>query len=230
MGTDLRPHADALESILRAQGLITDADLADFHHKVTEEWLPRNGARLCARAWVDPAFKAELLRDGRAAAAALGFPMPEHHRSLVVLENTAELQNVICCTLCSCTAFTIIGMAPGWYKDLEYRARIVREARTVLRELGLDLPESIRIRVWDTTADTRYMVLPHRPPHTEGWPLEALEALITQESLIGVSRLEAPFSAPSEAGSQAGSEARSSAQSGARSAAPSETAPSTPSA
>ncbi len=135
MATDLTAHADALQAILTDKGLLQTSDLEDFRHKVIEEWLPRNGARLCARAWVDPAFKAELLKDGRAAAASMGFPMPDHHRSLVVLENTAELQNVICCTLCSCTAFTIIGMSPGWYKDLEYRARIVREARSVLRDM-----------------------------------------------------------------------------------------------
>ena len=193
MGSDLTGHADALQAVLTAKGLLQPADLEDFHHKVTEEWLPRNGARLCARAWVDPSFKAELLQDGRAAAASMGLAMPEHHRSLVVLENKADLQNVICCTLCSCTAFTIIGMAPGWYKDLEYRARVVREARTVLREMGLDLPPSIRIRVWDTTTDTRYLVLPHRPEHTQGWSLEVLEALITKESMIGVSRLEPPY-------------------------------------
>ncbi|MEY3473972.1 MAG: hypothetical protein RL087_430 [Pseudomonadota bacterium] len=195
MSTDLSAHADALQAVLSAKGLLQPADLEDFHHKVTEDWLPRNGARLCARAWVDPTFKAELLKDGRAAAANMGFPMPEHHRSLVVLENTAELQNVICCTLCSCTAFSIIGMAPGWYKDLEYRARIVREARTVLGEMGLHLPEAMRIRVWDTTTDTRYMVLPYRPPHTQGWTTEALEALITKESMIGVARLEPPYAA-----------------------------------
>lgn len=193
MSTPLSAHADGLQAVLTDKGLLQPTDLDDFHHKVTEEWLPRNGARLCARAWVDPAFKAELLRDGRAAAMSMGFSMPDHHRSLVVLENTAELHNVICCTLCSCTAFTIIGMAPCWYKDLEYRARVVREARTVLREMGLDLPSSIRIRVWDTTTDTRYMVLPHQPPHTRGWSVQALEALITKESMIGVARLETPF-------------------------------------
>lgn len=194
MSTNLSAHANGMQAVLTAKGMLQSTDLEDFHHKVTEEWLPRNGARLCARAWVDPAFKAELLRDGRAAAAGMGLAMPEHHRSLVVLENTAELQNVICCTLCSCTAFTIIGMAPGWYKDLEYRARVVREARTVLREMGLDLPSSVRIRVWDTTTDTRYMVLPYQPPHTQGWSAQALEALITKESMIGVARLEAPYS------------------------------------
>lgn len=195
MAVDLSAQADALEAVLKAKGLLQSSDLDDFRHKVTEEWLPRNGARLCARAWVDPEFKAQLLTDGRAAAASMGFPMPEHHRSLVVKENTADLQNVICCTLCSCTAFTIIGMAPGWYKDLEYRSRVVREARTVLGEMGLHLPASMRIRVWDTTTDTRYMVLPYRPPHTAGWSLEKLEALITKESLIGVARLEPPYAA-----------------------------------
>lgn len=193
MAADLSAHADALETLLKAKGLLQTSDLDDFRHKVTEEWLPRNGAKLCARAWVDPEFKAQLLADGRATAASMGFPMPEHHRSLVVLENTPDLQNVICCTLCSCTAFTIIGMAPGWYKDLEYRSRIVRQARTVLAEMGLNLPDSMRIKVWDTTTDTRYMVLPWRPPHTQGWSLEQLEALITKESMIGVARLEPPF-------------------------------------
>ena len=195
MANPLLTQADALESLLKVRGLLTDADLEDFRHKVTEEWMPRNGARLCARAWVDPAFKAQLLNDGRAAAASMGLGMPEHHRSLVVLENTADLHNVICCTLCSCTAFSIIGMAPGWYKDLEYRARIVREARTVLGEMGLQLPLSVRIRVWDTTTDTRYMVLPWRPPHTQGWTVEQLENLITKESMIGVARLEPPYAA-----------------------------------
>lgn len=193
MAVDLKVQADALESLLKGKGLLQPSDLEDFRHKVTEEWLPRNGAKLCARAWVDPAFKARLLTDGRAAAASMGFSMPEHHRSLVVKENTADLQNVICCTLCSCTAFTIIGMAPGWYKDLEYRSRIVRQARTVLAEMGLLLPESIRIKVWDTTTDTRYMVLPWQPPHTVGWTVDQLEALITKESMIGVARLEPSY-------------------------------------
>ena len=99
------------------------------------------------------------------------------------------MHNVICCTLCSCTAFTIIGLPPDWYKDLEYRARVVRESRTVLREMGLDLPPEVEIRVWDTTADTRYMVLPMQPPHTEGWSEEQLAGIVTRDSLIGVARL-----------------------------------------
>jgi nitrile hydratase len=106
-----------------------------------------------------------------------------------VLENTPSLHNVICCTLCSCTAFTVIGLPPDWYKDLEYRARIVRESRTVLREMGLDLPADMEVRVWDTTADTRYMVLPVRPAHTDGWSEAQLASIVTKDAMIGVARL-----------------------------------------
>ena len=107
--------------------------------------------------------------------------MPRHHRHLVVLENTPTVQNVICCTLCSCTAFTIVGLPPDWYKDLEYRARVVRQSRTVLKEMGLDLPPEVEIRVWDTTADTRYMVLPVRPRGTAGWAEERLAGIVTRD-------------------------------------------------
>ena len=129
-------------------------------------------------------------RNYAAHAREMGFDFPEHHRHLVVLENAPGIHNVIVCTLCSCTAYTIIGAAPGWYKDLDYRARVVRESRTVLREMGLDLPASTEIRVWDTTADTRYMVLPAQPPGTEGWPVDRLVEIVTQDSMIGASRLD----------------------------------------
>jgi nitrile hydratase len=165
------------------------AVLDELGHKALEEWTSHNGARVVARAWIDPAFKARLLASGRAAIEELGFSLPKHHRHLVVLENTATVQNVICCTQCSCTAFTLIGLPPDWYKDFEYRARVVREARTVLREMGLDLPLTVEIRVWDTTADTRYMVLPQRPPETAGWPEDKLADIVTRDSLIGVARL-----------------------------------------
>ena len=115
--------------------------------------------------------------------------MPPHHRHLVALENTPKVHNVICCTLCSCTAFTIIGLPPDWYKDLDYRARVVRQSRTVLSEMGLDLPPEMEIRVWDTTADTRYMVVPMQPPETVGWSEERLVEIVTKESMIGVARL-----------------------------------------
>jgi nitrile hydratase len=144
-----------------------------------------------ARAWIDGEFRKRLLANGRAAVADLGLAMPRHHRHLVVLENTPRVQNVICCTLCSCTAITIIGLPPDWYKDLEYRSRVVRESRTVLREMGLELPGDVEIRVWDTTADTRYRVVPQRPSGTEGWRVERLASIVTRDSLIGVARLEA---------------------------------------
>ena len=115
--------------------------------------------------------------------------MPAHHRHLVALENTDKIHNVICCTLCSCTAFSIIGLPPDWYKDLEYRARIVRESRTVLKEMGLDLPSDVEIRVWDTTADTRYMVIPQRPANTEGWSEEKLAAMVSKDAMFGVARI-----------------------------------------
>ena len=182
-------RAAAIEAALEAQGWKTGEYVAEATRKVEEDWLPANGARLVARAWTDPAFRRRLLADGRAAALELGFEFPRHHRHLVVLENTPTVHNVICCTLCSCTAFTIIGLPPDWYKDLEYRSRVVRESRTVLKEMGLVLPPEVEIRVWDTTADTRYVVLPMQPPETIGWQEERLAAIVTRDSMIGVARL-----------------------------------------
>jgi len=179
----------AIESAFEARGMDPKAVVADFSRTVEEDWLPQNGARVVAKAWTDPEFRRRLLANGRAAVAELGLTMPAHHRHLVVLENAPKVQNVICCTLCSCTAFSIIGLPPDWYKDLAYRSRVVRESRTVLREMGLELAPDVEVRVWDTTADTRYMVLPERPPHTEGWSEEALAAIVTRDSMIGVARL-----------------------------------------
>lgn len=179
----------AIEEALAARGLPVTQVVDELGHKAQEEWVPRNGARVVARAWVDPAFRARLLDNGRSAVMELGLSLPAHHRHLVVLENTPKVQNVICCTLCSCTAFTVIGLPPDWYKDFEYRSRVVREARTVLREMGLELAPDVEIRVWDTTADTRYMVLPERPAHTAGWSEEQLAAIVTRDAMIGVARL-----------------------------------------
>ena len=182
-------RADAIQAALDARGLNAAEAVEELKHLAEEQWVPRNGARVVAKAWVDRAFRERLLADGRAAVAELGLTMPKHHRHLVVLENTPKVQNVICCTQCSCTAFTIIGLPPDWYKDLEYRARVVRESRTVLKEMGLDLPPEVEIRVWDTTADTRYMVLPEQPPETIGWSEENLVDIVTRDSMIGVARL-----------------------------------------
>jgi nitrile hydratase len=184
-------RVDAIQSALDERGMKASEAVEELSHLAQEKWIPENGARVVARAWIDPEFRKRLLANGRAAVADLGLSMPKHHRHLVVLENTPKVQNVICCTLCSCTAFTIIGLPPDWYKDLEYRSRVVRESRTVLREMGLDLPVDVEIRVWDTTADTRYLVLPERPAGTEGWSEEKLASIVTRDSLIGVARLEA---------------------------------------
>lgn len=181
-------RVEALQAAMEARGVDASA-IAELDHLAREQWIPQNGARVVARAWTDPAFKARLLANGRDAVAELGIAMPKHHRHLVVLENTPAIQNVICCTLCSCTAFTVIGLPPDWYKDLEYRSRVVRESRTVLKEMGLDLPADVEIRVWDTTADTRYMVLPVQPPETIGWPEDKLAGIVTRDAMIGVARL-----------------------------------------
>jgi nitrile hydratase len=185
----LEDRVKAVQEVLDERGLNASDGARELDHLAQEEWVPRNGARVVARAWTDPAFRARLLDNGRSAVAELGIPMPKHHRHLVVLENTPTVHNVICCSLCSCTAFTVIGLPPDWYKDLEYRARVVRESRTVLAEMGLQLPAEVEIRVWDTTADTRYMVLPLQPPETEGWPEERLASIVTRDSMIGVARL-----------------------------------------
>jgi len=182
-------RVDAIAAALDARGMAASDAIAQLSHLAQEEWVPQNGARVVARAWVDPEFRKRLLANGRDAVAELGIAMPAHHRHLVVLENTPLVQNVICCTLCSCTAFTVIGLPPDWYKDLEYRSRVVRESRSVLKEMGLDLAPDVEIRVWDTTADTRYMVLPERPAATAGWSEAALAGIVTRDSMIGVAKL-----------------------------------------
>ena len=153
-----------------------------------EHWKPENGAHVVAKAWTDPAYKDRLVRDATAACAELGYQGPQGEY-IVMLENTESLHNVIVCTQCSCTAWPVLGLPPDWYKSPEYRARVAREPRPVLRELGLELPESMKIRVWDTTAETRFFVLPVRPDGTEGWNEDQLRAIVTRDSMIGVSRL-----------------------------------------
>ena len=179
----------AIEDALDARGLRPAEFINTQQEQIRDHWDPKNGAQVVAKAWTDPAFRQRLLADGRAAVMELGIPMPAHHQHLVALENTPQEHNVICCTLCSCTAFTVIGLPPDWYKDLEYRARIVRQSRTALKDMGLDLPATTEIRVWDTTTDTRYIVVPERPPQTDDWTEEQLAAIVTRDSMIGVARL-----------------------------------------
>jgi nitrile hydratase subunit alpha len=184
----MEQRVDAIAAALDERGMKATEGIEELSHLAQEQWIPQNGARVVARAWIDAAFRERLLTNGRAAVAELGLSLPKHHRHLVVLENTQTVQNVICCTLCSCTAFSIIGLPPDWYKDLEYRSRVVRESRTVLKEMGLDLPPEVEIRVWDTTADTRYMVLPEQPAYTVGWTEEKLAGVVTRDAMIGVAR------------------------------------------
>jgi nitrile hydratase len=186
----LEQRTEALETILLRKAQLP-ADFVDGHvESAGQSFVTENGARMVARAWTDPAFREKMLKDGMAAAREMGFTFPSWHQKLTVLENTKSVHNVIVCTLCSCTAYSIIGAAPGWYKEFEYRSRLVRESRTVLNEMGLELPKDVELRVWDTTADTRYMVLPVQPEETIGWPEEELAKVVTQDSMIGVTRLD----------------------------------------
>jgi nitrile hydratase len=181
-------RVNAIDAAVRERGIQTTLPDEELRHLAEEKWA-EGGARVVAKAWVDPEYRKRLFANGRAAVEELGLSMPPHHRHLVVLENSAKVHNVICCTQCSCTAYTIIGLPPDWYKDLEYRARVVRESRTVLREMGLDLPADVEIRVWDTSADTRYIVLPEQPAHTRGWSEEKLAEIVTRDAMIGVAKL-----------------------------------------
>lgn len=180
----------ALKDALSDKGLVPDGFLEGVIAQYEEDWNPRNGARVVAKAWTDADYRRRLLADGTAACAELGYSGVQGEY-IVVLEDTPALHNVIVCTQCSCTAWPVLGLPPDWYKSPEYRSRVVRDSRRVLRELGLEVPESVAIRVWDTTAETRYMVLPLRPPGTEGWSEEQLAAIVMREAMIGVAMVKA---------------------------------------
>jgi nitrile hydratase subunit alpha len=174
----------AIESLLIERGVLTEPEIQD-RISYMESRSPENGARLVARAWVDPQFKARLLSDTKAAALELGVDA-SGPVEFVVVENTPEVHNLIVCTLCSCYPRAILGRPPDWYKSFEYRSRAVREPRAVMREFGFEPPGGVEVVVHDSTADVRYMVLPRRPPGTEGLDEPALAALVTRDALIGV--------------------------------------------
>jgi nitrile hydratase len=186
-----RDRALALFQALKEKDLIPEGFIEDFTKLMEKEWDPSNGARVVARAWVDPEYRALLLKDGTAACEQFGYTGPQGEY-IVALENTPKLQNVIVCSLCSCTNWPVLGLPPEWYKSFEYRARLVREGRTVLRELGEDLPDDVVVQVWDTTAETRYLVLPVRPEGTEHMGEEELAKLVTKDVLIGIARPRVP--------------------------------------
>ncbi|WP_439371466.1 nitrile hydratase subunit alpha [Bradyrhizobium sp. DASA03120] len=182
-------RAFALRDALVDRGLIEAGEAEALAHRALEELSPDNGARVVARAWVDPDFRERLLSNATAAAKELGIDGPEG-RQMVAVENTATTHNVIVCTQCSCTAWPLLGLPPDWYKAPPYRARVVREARTLLAEMGLQLPDATDIRVWDTSGETRYFVLPMRPEGTEHLTEEQLARLVTRDALIGVARIQ----------------------------------------
>ena len=187
--TELRVRA--LESLLVDKGLVEPAALDALIDTYETKVGPRNGARVVARAWVDPAFRARLLADGSKAIAELGY-MGRQGEDMVVLENTPKVHNMVVCTLCSCYPWPVLGLPPVWYKSAPYRSRAVLEPRGVLREFGVALPDGVEVRVSDSTSEVRYMVLPERPAGTEGWSEEQLAAIVTRDSMIGVARVQAP--------------------------------------
>ncbi len=174
----------ALEQVLTSQGLIETAEV-DQTIEEADSLSPANGALVVATAWTDAAFRSRLLDNATNAARELSIEGVEG-KYMVAVENTDDTHNVIVCTQCSCTAWPLIGLPPDWYKSPPYRARVVREARTVLAELGLTVSESKQIRVWDTSGDARYVVIPQRPSGTEDYTMEQLAALVTRDGLIGV--------------------------------------------
>jgi nitrile hydratase subunit alpha len=184
-------RAKAIESLLVEKGLIATDVIDRVVATYEKEVGPLNGAKVVARAWTDPEYRRRLLKNGTAAIAELGFGglQGEH---MMVVENTPSVHNVICCTLCSCYPWPVLGLPPSWYKSLAYRSRIVRAPRAVLREFGLELPETVEVRVWDSSAEMRYLVLPERPSGTGKLSATELAALITRDALIGVAKVAAP--------------------------------------
>jgi nitrile hydratase subunit alpha len=189
--SEITLRVKALESLLIDKGFVDRATLDRIVETFETQIGPRNGARVVARAWVDPEYKKRLLADAGPAAAELGFTRL-HDEDLVVLENTPKIHNLVVCTLCSCYPWTLLGLPPVWYKSAAYRSRAVIEPRGVLRELGVFVGDDVEVRVWDSTSEIRYMVLPERPAHTEGMPEEALAALVTRDSMIGTAKAMLP--------------------------------------
>jgi nitrile hydratase len=180
----------ALESLLVEKGFITSEGIDSYLERIDQDLGPLFGQRVVARAWADPAFKARLLEDALTAILELGTDAGQ--TQVVVVENTPDVHNVVCCTLCSCYPWKLLGLPPTWYKSPAYRSRIVIDPRGVLAEFGLDVPESVEIRVWDSTSECRYMVLPERPPGTDGLSEGELAALVSRDAMVGVARVDAP--------------------------------------
>ena len=181
-------RAEALESLLTERGLVKSEVLDGFINRFVNDVGPMNGAKVVAKAWTDPGYRAQLLADGTGAIKEMGFAGPQGEH-IVVVENSDDVHNVVVCTLCSCYPWPVLGLPPEWYKDPAYRSRMVREPRTLLSEMGLDLDEDVEVRVWDSSAENRYLVLPQRPEGTEDLSEEELTALVTRDAMVGVARV-----------------------------------------
>jgi nitrile hydratase subunit alpha len=181
----------ALESLLTEKGLVDPRALDELIDTYETKIGPRNGARIVARAWADPGYKQRLLADATAAIAEFGF-IGRQGEDMVALENTPRVRNLVVCTLCSCYPWPVLGLPPVWYKSSQYRSRAVIDPRGVLKELGSAVPDDVEVRVWDSTAELRYLVLPERPPGTEGWSEERLAGIVTRDAMIGVAAVTVP--------------------------------------
>ncbi|MEM7272549.1 MAG: nitrile hydratase subunit alpha [Actinomycetota bacterium] len=184
-------RAEALEHLLVDKGILTSTEVDNYIETWTNRIGPMVGASVVARAWVDPAFTERLLVDATTAVGEIGIN-PGRLERLEVVVNGPGVHNVVCCTLCSCYPWTLLGLPPSWYKSPEYRSRIVREPRQVLAEMGLELDQDVTINVWDSSAEVRYLVIPERPSGTDGLSEEQLAAIVTRDSMIGVATVAAP--------------------------------------
>ena len=189
--SDVELRARALEALLVEKGLVSSDAIDAVIDRYVNDVGPQNGARVVARAWTDPAYRDRLLTDGTAAISELGYAGEEGH-TMVVVENTPDVHNVIVCTLCSCYPWPVLGLPPTWYKSAPYRARVVAEPRAVLEEFGVEVPATTEIRVWDSTAEVRYLVLPMRPEGTEALAEDELAELVSRDSMIGTGLPQTP--------------------------------------
>jgi nitrile hydratase len=185
--SDVERRARALEELLTEKGIVSSEFIDQVVEAYAQDIGPMNGAKVVARAWVDPEYKQRLLADGTAAIAELGFGGPEGDH-IVAVENTPDVHNVVVCTLCSCYPWPVLGLPPNWYKSPPYRSRMVREPRAVLAEMDCAVPDEVEIRVWDSSAEVRYLVLPARPPGTDGMSEDELAGAVTRDAMIGVAR------------------------------------------
>lgn len=190
-GIDLATRTEALESLLVERGLADTKTIETFINIYQTQVGPMNGAKVVAKAWTDPEYKARLLSDGTGAIGELGFKGPQGEH-MVVLENTPAVHHIVVCTLCSCYPWPVLGLPPSWYKDSAYRSRVVKEPRAVLAEWGTVLGDDVEVRVVDSSSEVRYLVLPERPAGTEALAADELAALVTRDAMVGVTRVTAP--------------------------------------